>query len=335
MTFLRRLAEARFFQFWGRMLLPPLALVFYCLNSLLPAQERGGEQGEGWLLAAVLFYGLGHLLRALRLTVIAVPILKLPARLLFSLHFYTAPVSLALPFKLGELYRFQQLGGSGHDWARALLVVVLERALDAVVLSGVCLLLLMLGLRFQAELVIVAIVLAAAIIIAVLILVAAGPALAAMQGYIFHRHFSLRARMSLIVIDSIRRAIAVATHCLRGSFLILILLSLGVWACEWGTLASLTSHFNDQGLSVLIDEITMGLTGDHDRSLSQTPVYRYCLTAIIVMLLSWPIAASFYLRSALRDRAPSAMTTPRPLSLARLPRRVRFNLPRRVPWHTR
>ncbi|MDZ5650608.1 hypothetical protein ULB03_26250 [Nitrospirillum sp. BR 11828] len=287
------------------------------------------------VILAIAFYGLGHALRAVRLAVVGVPLLRWPARALLLLHFRTAPTSFVLPFKLGELYRFQQLGGLSVDGARALLVIVVERMMDAIVLSGLCFFLFAVDHGVPANLLFIAVVLSVSIALALLVLVAFGPALATLQGYIFRHHFSPGSRTALRLINSLRRAIAVATESLRGSVLILLLLTAGIWACEWISLVVLLDGWGGGGVATVIGVISMALSPQEVSVLPQSLIYLYTLVALLFMGAAWPVATMLHLRYFSTDARRSNALSQRPLPLARLPRRVRLNALRRTTWHTR
>ncbi|WKZ85932.1 flippase-like domain-containing protein [Ralstonia pickettii] len=100
---------------------------------------RLGESG-GWLLTlAILAYLFSHLLRALRLAMLAGSH-EVSLRRLTLVHFFTAGVSLLLPFKLGEAYRVLELRTVIGSMQRSLLTVWIERGFDvgALVLLMVC-----------------------------------------------------------------------------------------------------------------------------------------------------------------------------------------------------
>jgi len=85
-----------------------------------------------WLLAAATFYLAGHLLRVARLALLTGDA-SLSLRLLATLHFWTATISLIIPFKLGDGVRVLALAGVKRSYSSALALVWLERVFDAAV----------------------------------------------------------------------------------------------------------------------------------------------------------------------------------------------------------
>ncbi|MEE3624775.1 lysylphosphatidylglycerol synthase domain-containing protein [Nitrospirillum sp. BR 11752] len=315
-------------QGWLIVLLPPAALAAYLIVSPQSLDAQSVEVGSGWLILAIFLYALAHVVRALRLAIIAAPVIGGSARTMFLLHFQVTPVSFSLPFKLGDIYRLQQLGGPAGEWARALLVILVERMMDAFVLSALCLALFVRDSTFPPNLLMIAVVLSTAIVLAMLVLVAAGPTLTSLQKYLFRYHISQNARIALRIIVSSRRAMIVATGALRGNLLLLILLSIAIWCCEWGCLASLVSEMNGKGGAILINVIAMALSSGDAVLLPQTPGRLYLLVALAVMALTWPVATYFYLKRLKASPRRLTATGVPPLSVVRLPRRVRFNVPR-------
>ena len=61
------------------------------------------------VIAAALLYILSQCLRGIRLMILAIPTLEVSGRTTFALQFYTAAVAAVIPFKLGEIFRIQQL----------------------------------------------------------------------------------------------------------------------------------------------------------------------------------------------------------------------------------
>lgn len=313
-----------------RVVFPLLAIGLTLGIDLGSAGSGGNKGGGGWLLllAALGSYALSHLLRALRLTLVAASILPLRVRVLFLLHFHTAAVSLALPFKLGELYRLHELAVLSGDWGRAVMAVVVERAFDAIILLA-CVALVLTGPTLPADLRIIGVVLTLALGVAVLIFFA-DPQLAALHGYIFTHHISPQARLALMAICSFRQAIAMARRCVQGNFLLLLLLSAAIWACEAVTLVAVVPALGREAGSFIIDNVTLALTSQG--TLLQQP---YGLVVAGLLVLFWPVATLFYLHYLEHPRrmdAPSSGDLS--LSASLQSRRVRLHVPRRMSCHS-
>ena len=94
------------------------------------------------ILLACFLYMLSHLLRSIRL-VLLVNSDTIKTRSLIRMQYYTNGINLALPFKLGEIYRIIELNKLTGDIIKSSLVIVSERLLDFLIIFAlllVCLL---------------------------------------------------------------------------------------------------------------------------------------------------------------------------------------------------
>jgi len=317
---------------WLYRLALPLGALALFLPSMLVGMEAtlSGVEAK-WLGAAMVCYALGHGVRAVRLAVIAVPLMALRARTLILLHIHTVPISFVLPYKLGELYRLQQLISLSGYWGRAVLVLLVERFFDALILTALCGVLVLSNWSLPRHLSLMAEVLATAIATVVIVFSVVHPALRALQGYIFRKHVSPNACEVLKAISSLHAAISLADHCLRNVFFLLLLLSVMIWACEALALSALISSFTSGGITVLLGTIGMALTPDMATVSGYNDDRLYRMISLIVLLTAWPIGTLFYFRAlppVLRNGAKA--DTLRPLSMALPPRRVRQDISRSI-----
>ncbi|WP_227459037.1 hypothetical protein [Cupriavidus pauculus] len=89
---------------------------------------------SGMLVAlSTVLYLSSHLLRALRLTMLAGNH-EISLRRLTLVHYFASGVSLLLPFKLGEVYRVVELRTVIGDLRRSMVTVWIERGFDVGVL---------------------------------------------------------------------------------------------------------------------------------------------------------------------------------------------------------
>lgn len=111
---------------WGWLACVPLLALCCLVLSVRPPFW-------GSLLLVAGSYGMGHILRVLRLVVLlrGTPI---RIRKVAFAHFIGSLSGLAFPFKIGELNRISALALVGVGWERTLAVVWIERLSDAVVL---------------------------------------------------------------------------------------------------------------------------------------------------------------------------------------------------------
>lgn len=192
------------------------------------------------VLGPILLYLASHGCRAVRLALLATPILGTSGRSAALLQLVTAPAALLLPLKLGELVRFQQLHrlGASRDWLLALIVLVLDRLMDAVLI--VCLF----GLVWlQAN---GPVALSGAVVLSIAMLAAAvivfgvlpGP-LAMLQRYILVNHQAALPRRVLGVIDRLRNATGMGARQIAAQGGLVGLVSVAIWLLEFAAVALL------------------------------------------------------------------------------------------------
>lgn len=281
-----------------------------------PGGSAGLKLAPGVLLAALL-YLFSHLLRCLRLALLAVPILGISARTAMLIHLYTAPVALALPFKLGEFFRIQQLAAVSKRLIATIVMILVERILDAACLLALCLLLIAAGVPTSAKLVQLTVFLVFAGGAAAFILLAAPSGLRRAQRYIVLRHIEWRARIVLSTIDRLREVTGLGSRCLARNGAPLLLISVLIWAIEVAAISLL--------LPAGADSVFHGATEAINRVGSEwrwlfgaggaDPVLRQAsLLSFGVLVALWPVVAVLYER---RIALPSREFTPRVVTSGR------------------
>ncbi len=289
-----------------------LSLSFYRVFDAVPAM-RGA-----WLatLAAATLYGFSHVLRALRLALLAAPALGMNIRTVVFLHFHTAPVSFIVPFKLGELYRWQQLAWLSGSPIGSLVILLLERTLDAVVLLIVLAAVIAIGGRLPPHTELLSGLLTFATMLGLFAVFVAPSGLEAMQAYILRRHSAPRARRVLRVVDSTRIMASGANERLRGNVLLLLFLSVAIWALESGMLFVLAEQIDRQTGGFLTSLLTMTLSPQAVGGPVATITNLYALVGLATLLLVWPTATILYI---LRIGSPhrSAPARQKPLAVHR------------------
>lgn len=205
-----------------------------------PGQALGQADIFAILIAALLYF-LSHFLRCIRLSLLAVPLLGMSVRTAVTLHLYTAPVALALPFKLGELFRVQQIYAASRQLTATLVMVVVERLLDASVLLIICIM-LYLWLDTPSERLETMMRLTILInLLAVVVFVVAPPALNSLQRYMVLRHTNLRARVLMASVDRIRATTRLGYDCISGSVPSFFLITALIWGTEVSAIGVLLS----------------------------------------------------------------------------------------------
>ena len=270
-----------------------------------PTQILGafGELRGAWgaVLAAAMLYGAAHLLRAARLALLAAPVLNMRVRTVLLLHFHTAPVSFIVPFKLGELYRWQQLAWLSRNPGGSLLIVLLDRMLDALVLLLALAMVAGFAGRIAPGAMPIAGLLTVATMLGLFVVLVAPGCLHALQAYILQNHSAPRARRVLRLVDASRLAVSSAKGRLRGNFLLLVFLSAAIWVIESGMLVLLAQQVSGLGPLPALFARTL-FPGVADGTTPQV-VGLYTLACLLTLLPLWAAATVLYLsriRSPLR-----------------------------------
>lgn len=252
------------------------------------------------MFAAAALYGFAHALRAARLALLAAPTLNMHVRTVVLLHFHTAPVSFVVPFKLGELYRWQQLAWLSRNPGGSLLIVLLDRMLDALVLLLALAAMAGVSGRMPPSTAVVAALLALATVLGLFVVLVAPGCLEALQAYILQNHSAPRARKVLRVVDTSRGMISSVRERLHGNLMLLLSLSAVIWMIESGMLVLLARQVDGVGSflpSMLAQMLFPPLT---DGTVIVT-VGLYRFACLLILLPLWAVATTFYLT---RIRAP-------------------------------
>ena len=287
----------------------PLAAVV-AFTPLSLVGEALGALRDAWaaVLAAAALYGAAHVLRAGRLALLAAPALNMHVRTVVLLHFHTAPVSFIVPFKLGELYRWQQLAWLSRNPGGSLLIVVLDRMLDALVLLLALAAVAGLNGRLAPGAAPIAGLLGLATVLGLFVVLVAPGCLHALQAYILQNHSAPRARRVLRLVDASRLAISSARERLRGNFVLLLFISAVIWITESGMLVLLAQAVRGAGPfgpSLLARTLFPQFTGEAVPQVAGL----YLLACLLTLLPLWAAATALYLtriRSPLRSRSALA-----------------------------
>lgn len=189
--------------------------------------------GTWALIAGGLGYLLSHQIRAFRLAVI-IGEPSIGVRLITKAHFYTAGVSLLLPFKLGEIYRIIEFKNIVGSFGRSLVIIWIERVFDTVVT---------LSLLVAAAAVDSAVLSTTAPVLLVYALFVTGTVflfsvlpgnLDALTVFIIRRYNRPGWVKVLQAIDRTHRVLCRAPQALRGKMSAVLFLSLLIWQLELG-----------------------------------------------------------------------------------------------------
>lgn len=250
-------------------------------------------------------YIFSHLLRGVRLAMLCVPTIGLSARTAFLLHTATAPLSVLLPLKLGELVRLQQLFARSAKLLPSIMVLVVERLLDssALLIFFVCLQIYGSTLSDSARIllwVVVTIVAASAVIFML-----APAALSSLQRYVLKYHNRKRALMALRYIDFFRRAVNLGADQLRHQGLQLGLITLLIWLFELFSMRALAMTEVVGTIAQSIQLLVMRTLYEWQVLIQPSgyPEIDMAVTInITVLIVLWPIFIWFYLQRVQTER---------------------------------
>lgn len=189
--------------------------------GVLPASHLGLL-----LLISGGLYGVSHILRAVRLAVIAVPLLDLTLRKAIMLHLFVAPWSLVMPMKLDELVRLNELSVAGGSWPRSIMTLLIDRTMDAVLLLTMILLLPAGGNTA------LAVMLGAALLVICATFMGLPIVLEVIQRHVFAHHYHARSAQVLRLTDSLRRLLIRGRTTIATTLPFLVLSSLCICALE-------------------------------------------------------------------------------------------------------
>lgn len=273
------------------------------------------------VLAAAALYGLAHALRAARLALLAAPALNMHVRTVVLLHFHTAPVSFIVPFKLGELYRWQQLAWLSRNPGGSLLIVLMDRMLDALVLLLALAAAAGIGGRMPPGTPVVAGLLALATMLGLFVVLVAPGCLEALQAYILQNHSAPRARRVLRIVDASRLMISSVRERLHGNLTLLLFLSAVIWMIESGMIVLLAQQ---GGFGSVLPSFAQALFPQRPDGTTLEVASLYRLTCLLILLPLWGVATALYLT---RIRSPlRAVPASTPSFSARRTRRLHLRV---------
>lgn len=233
-------AEPRRFRI--RMLEPVVSMLVFAVIMWTTIDVLGGDQSvsTGRLVLACLAggtaYVLSHAMRAVRLAVIAMPLLGISFRTTVLLHFFVAPWSLVMPLKLDELIRLNELRRAGRSLSRAIVTLMIDRSMDGIVLVAVSLLLMRFGYSRSGA---VIGMLGAGLLLIVLAFFTLPVLLEPVQRYIFMNHYRDEALYLLRAVSKARELLVVSRIAIGSAAPFLIVTTISIWVVEIGAVAIL------------------------------------------------------------------------------------------------
>jgi hypothetical protein len=277
------------------------AIVFLTVVGLNLAAHRGGEASSGATAALLIVSGLlylaSHLMRALRLAIIATPMIGLSFRTGVYLHLFIAPWSLLLPLKADELIRLHELGRAGGAWTRAILAVLIDRSMDGLVLIALSLYLLRSGFSDVAGFTGFVGLGLTALVLAFLIL----PILLEnVQRHVFANHYGDHAVRLLRWVSYLRGLLTVARQTISRVLPFLALSTFAIWGLELAAVyAALAAVGVDMPSFAVPAEAMVARAGESWRVLlggGSVELGQPSRVFLLSLLVAWPFAYLGYRR---------------------------------------
>lgn len=180
-------------------------------------------------VVAAILYLMSHLMRAVRIAVVAMPFMGISFRSAVLLHLFIAPWTLLLPFKLDEFLRLNELSRLSAAPERAVAAILIDRSMDGAVLILLSMLLRTAGYDQMAGFVGV---LGIALTLVAIGFVLLPFLLETVQRQLFiynHGELGLRA---LRLIDRAHLLLSLMRQTIRQGALFLFLATVGIWTLE-------------------------------------------------------------------------------------------------------
>lgn len=283
------------------MALPPVVCVPVGITAAIEENVEAVFQAAPVMISGmVVLYLLAHGLRGVRLALLSASAYNVSARTTFLLHLFTAPAALVLPFKLGEVFRLQQLMMITGKPIGALVILLLDRVLDAVILLPTFLYIIATDeSRASGRALGLVALLSLILICAGAAFLAAPEALRTIQRYIFLRHARPRARLALGWLSAIHDVLDRSVRSLRANIAVLIALSLAIWSLEIAATFMLLGV--EPARTVVSATLTVLERAMFDwpaavPSSSSNTTASFSTLGFLSLLLPWPIVATLYVR---------------------------------------
>jgi hypothetical protein len=247
-----------------------------------------------------LAYMAGHALRVLRLALIAADA-RIGLRDLAAFHLLSSAVSLAIPFKLGELFRITELSNFVGGILRSAIIVWIERTFDIAVLVLLLTIAVVLEPAVIRDLMPILSVSALFVLLSLVLVFLVPDNLRRVAIYIICRYNSRRSVGALKLISATRRAIGEVPRLLRGRTSALAAVTLLIWTCELLSLGLLLRLVDSAatpliGLLSFVSAITAG--GTLPGHLTEAPigVAVYLSFTQVPLAIMGLVAGLYYLR---------------------------------------
>ncbi len=190
-----------------------------------------------WTLLIVLGFIAVHLFKMARLYLVLMEH-KISFGRFILLYFRTTFINLIIPFKLGEIYRVEEIARETRVWQVGLLSVLVDRYFDTV---GLFVLLFPFDLLFRKELSPITMIFFVVIVAVMLLYFAIPASYSYLNRYLIMRTSSARSMAALKGLDVVKKWYDFTKNLITGRSALIVLASLFGWASEVVTLKALAS----------------------------------------------------------------------------------------------
>ncbi|MBQ8527275.1 MAG: flippase-like domain-containing protein [Lachnospiraceae bacterium] len=190
-----------------------------------------------WTIVIVLGFMAVHLFKMARLYLVLMEH-KISFGRFILLYFRTTFINLIIPFKLGEVYRVEEIARETRVWQVGLLSVLVDRYFDTVALF---MLLLPFDLFFRGQLSVITVVFLAIIVIVALLYLAVPSSYTYLNRYLIMKKSSSRSLAALKSLDVVKKWYDFAKDLISGRYALIVAASLMGWISEVVALKALAS----------------------------------------------------------------------------------------------
>lgn len=191
-----------------------------------------------WTILIVFGFLAVHLFKMARLYLVLMEH-KISLGRFLLLYIRTTFINLIIPFKLGEVYRVEEIARETKVWQVGLLSVLVDRYFD---MTALLLLLLPFDMFFRKELSPITAVLLVLIVVVAFLYVAIPSSYTYMNRYLIMRRSSARSLAALRGLDVVKKWYDFTKNLITGRSALIVAASLLGWASEVVTLKALASY---------------------------------------------------------------------------------------------
>lgn len=191
-----------------------------------------------WILLLVFGFLAVHVFKMIRLYLVLMEH-KISFGRFVLLYIRTTFINLIIPFKLGELYRVEEIARETKVWQVGLLSVLVDRYFD---MTALLLLLIPFDLFFRKALSPITMVLLVIIVCVALLYTAVPKSYGYLNRYLIMKRSSVRSMAALKGLDIVKKWYDFTKNLITGRSALIVLASLLGWGSEVVTLKALASY---------------------------------------------------------------------------------------------